>query len=291
MELNDFDTAIELDDAQIAAAWDDETGDDAESLDEITEPEADQQTEPETKEQEPPATEHPEQEQEEQPKEADQPLTFTLKHLDEVRTVDKDEVVKLAQKGLDYDRIRNERDQLREYRKENDRLVSFIKERAAKSGMTPDTFLDLLYKQELMASGMDEQSAIRQIALEKREAALNAKEAVLSEAEAKQKAESERTLREAEEKKKREEQQKADMQRFLQKFPDVKPEEIPQEVWAAVRNGEMITHAYAEYRLKQLEAELSALKQNQKNQQTSTGSMQTKGKSVEDLIDRYWNDE
>ena len=31
---------------------------------------------------------------------------FRLKHLDEVRTVDRDKVIELAQKGLDYDRIR-----------------------------------------------------------------------------------------------------------------------------------------------------------------------------------------
>jgi hypothetical protein len=36
--------------------------------------------------------------------------SFTLKHLSEVRTVGRDEVITLAQKGLDYDRIRGKYD-------------------------------------------------------------------------------------------------------------------------------------------------------------------------------------
>ncbi len=36
--------------------------------------------------------------------------TFALKHLDEVKTVGRDEVVSLAQKGMDYDRIREKLD-------------------------------------------------------------------------------------------------------------------------------------------------------------------------------------
>jgi hypothetical protein len=50
--------------------------------------------------------------------EAAESQAFTLKHLDEVRTVGRDEVVKLAQQGMDYERVRSERDQLRKYREE-----------------------------------------------------------------------------------------------------------------------------------------------------------------------------
>lgn len=37
---------------------------------------------------------------------------FQLKHLDEVKTVNRDEVIVLAQKGMDYDRIRGKYDEL-----------------------------------------------------------------------------------------------------------------------------------------------------------------------------------
>ena len=44
--------------------------------------------------------------------------SFTLKHLGEVTTVDRDRVIALAQMGLDYDRIRAERDALRPLREQ-----------------------------------------------------------------------------------------------------------------------------------------------------------------------------
>lgn len=45
---------------------------------------------------------------------------FTLKHLDERRTVNREEVIALAQKGLDYDRIRAKYDALRAKQPEQD---------------------------------------------------------------------------------------------------------------------------------------------------------------------------
>ena len=40
--------------------------------------------------------------------------SYTLKHLDEVRTVSRDKVIELAQKGLDYDRVRAKLDSARD---------------------------------------------------------------------------------------------------------------------------------------------------------------------------------
>lgn len=53
--------------------------------------------------------------QEEQ-KTADQPELFTLKNRDETRQVTREELIAMAQKGWDYDNVRQERDQLRQYR-------------------------------------------------------------------------------------------------------------------------------------------------------------------------------
>ena len=49
---------------------------------------------------------------------------FTLKHLDERRTVNREEVIALAQKGLDYDRIRAKYDALRAKQPEQDSGLS-----------------------------------------------------------------------------------------------------------------------------------------------------------------------
>lgn len=52
---------------------------------------------------------------------------FKLKHLDEVREVGRDEVVELAQKGMDYDRIRTERDSLKRNAAKLEEYENFLK--------------------------------------------------------------------------------------------------------------------------------------------------------------------
>lgn len=59
---------------------------------------------------------------------------FTLKHLDEVRTVSRDEVIALAQKGLDYDRIRAKYDALRADQPESAGQKPPVQEPAAEAG-------------------------------------------------------------------------------------------------------------------------------------------------------------
>ena len=55
--------------------------------------------------------------------------TFTLKHLDEQREVSREELIALAQKGLDYDRIRADRDRLKNAEAPNRRegLTDFLR--------------------------------------------------------------------------------------------------------------------------------------------------------------------
>ncbi len=47
---------------------------------------------------------------------------FTLKNRDETRTVNREELIAMAQKGWDYDNVRRERDQLRQYRQAVERV-------------------------------------------------------------------------------------------------------------------------------------------------------------------------
>jgi len=119
----EFETeAIIPTDTEIDAAWDE-----AEAVDggEQDEAEADQ-----PKAEEPVKGETPQGRKTEE-KEADQPLTFTLKHLDETRTVGRDEIIKLAQQGLDYERIRAERDQLRANRGQPEPAPALLQAKAA----------------------------------------------------------------------------------------------------------------------------------------------------------------
>lgn len=68
---------------------------------------------------------------------------------------------------------------------------------------------------------------------------------------------------------------------FLTEYPDVAPEEIPQEVWEqAAREGSLVA-AYRAYELRQLRADLEALRQNQENQKSRVGSALSDGEATE----------
>lgn len=64
---------------------------------------------------------------------------------------------------------------------------------------------------------------------------------------------------------------------FAALFPGVGPEQVPQEVWQAVREGQNLALAYALYRLKTLE---DALARRERNAKLSTGSVSSAGSAT-----------
>jgi hypothetical protein len=73
---------------------------------------------------------------------------------------------------------------------------------------------------------------------------------------------------------------------FLQMYPDVKPEQIPKEVWQLVQQGHRLASAYAIHENKLLKEKLSGVETqhqtqtaNTKNAETSTGSVKSNGKT------------
>ena len=262
-------------------------------IESLLEGEGPDETEPEqpletTAEQEQPSQEAAADAQEQKGGEAqaDQPAaeTFTLKHLDETRQVSREEVVTLAQKGMDYDRIRAERDQLRQYREESDPALNMVKSFAQRNGMNLGEYVDYCRKQELMAQGVNEQTANAQIAVEKSRAAMEA---------AQKETETQRQQQEAEERAAREkaEARDRDMADFLEKYPQVKAADVPAEVWEKVAAGESMVGAYTMYRNKQLEAELAAERQNRRNSASTTGSRAASGtESAGNIFDRAWEE-
>lgn len=64
---------------------------------------------------------------------------------------------------------------------------------------------------------------------------------------------------------------------FLQMYPDVKPEQIPKEVWQLVNQGHRLASAYAIYENKLLKQQYQTQQANFKNAESSTGSVKTPG--------------
>ena len=221
-----------------------------------------------------------------------EPETFTLKHLDETRTVDRDEVVALAQKGMDYDRMRGKYDDVSARLKEIDDWCSEYT-----SGKDFNTFRDDVEAARLAQQrGIDKATALERIKLDRERKALEAERQKATQAEG----EAEAQKRKAAE----------DIKEFNKRFPDVAAklatdkDAVPQEVWDAVRRGERLVDAYDKYtakqdaaakdaRIKELEEQLKAKAQtdkNKKNAERSTGSQKSDGEDAAlDLIELGWN--
>lgn len=215
--------------------------------------------------------ENAQQHAETQPK-ADAPKMWTLRHMDEVRQVGEADMVVLAQKGLDYDRIRGKYD-------ESKPVMELFGSFAKQAGMSIPDYVSFIRTQAKQASGMSEAEARRTVELEDREAAVSAKEAVEAQRQngANQAAQA-RAAAEA--------RRNADIAEFQRLFPDAAkdPKAIPQEVWAAVRSGMSLVSAYSKYAVDQANAarqaaeqKAAASAQNQQNASRSTGSMQSAG--------------
>lgn len=72
------------------------------------------------------------------------------------------------------------------------------------------------------------------------------------------------------------------MQEFINEYPEVKPTDIPSEVWESVSQGKPLTDAYAMYENKMLRQRVQALSANARNAETSTGAVKSTAKSNAD---------
>ena len=238
-------------------------------------------------------------EPETQPEPTPEPETFTLKHLGEERTVGRDEVIALAQQGMDYARIR---DKLTESTSKYDELYNWMKQLAGNQSVE-DFMFNVEVERAKAMYGIDNNMARERVKLDRErrefEAERKRSEARQKDAEAQQTAQNNiRTEYDA----------------FVKAYPEVASKYlsdksvIPNEVWAEVRNGKSLTEAYSKYSAKKeisdakkavadkdaeisrLKAELEAEKQNKKNKSRSSGSMSTDGGGEEyDPIAAGWN--
>ena len=204
---------------------------------------------------------------EEPGKEADQ--SFTLKHLDEVREVNRDEVIALAQKGLDYDRIRTERDSLKAEKATLQDHEDFLKELAEMAGTSIE---DLMVTTKARLVVADEKKKGNAITLEQ------AKYRVQSDMKAAKKAEP--AAEPKEDPKAKDDALNENFMRFRREYPDVKAEDIPKEVWAEFGDGKKeLTECYRRYENKQLKARIKDLEQKKVR---STGSRKSNGSPIKE---------
>lgn len=217
---------------------------------------------------------------------------FDLTYMHETRSVDRNEVISLAQKGLDYDRIRARYDDLNGQVTELggiDTLHSFaslLKELAGNGKMTTEQALDSTWAAVIARRdnvGMDvalERAKYERLSRE-REDRTNRETA-------------ERTARQ-----KAEDDRQKELAAFVKAYPNVEANKVPREVWDAFTAGESLISAYARYETKaaraenaELRTQLEALKKNETNRKRAAGSQQGAGdaNTKTDPFDEGWDD-
>lgn len=211
---------------------------------------------------------------------------FDLKFLGETKQYTREEMTALAQKGLNHDRILQQKDELQTFRTQNEPLVSELGRIAQLFGM--DNPADLLHAMEKNARrqrGESDAEAEANIRAEKADRQLKA---------AQSKEQKERQQQED-----AQQRQQRDIQAFVQKYPKMDYNTIPEAVWDAVRGGETLVDAYGRYEMEQLRAEnqrlqqqLAAQRQNEENRQKSLGSMRSGSQTpkLDDFL-RGFNDD
>lgn len=218
---------------------------------------------------------------------SDQSDSYELKYLGESRTVNRDEVIKLAQQGMDYSRIREKWDGIKDDVPKLRMYEGFLKELAEARGGDIESLIDETRTRSLMAKAKAEGKELAASA-----AAAQAVQARLKAMEPE----------EAKQEKAREEEmmakRRASVDRFMKSYPGVKSEDIPKEVWDDAEAMGDLTAAYIKYNSvklseenERLKRELEQAKQHQKNKERSMGSSRSVGSgATKDPFDEGWDE-
>lgn len=249
------------------------------------EPEADQQKEEDQAgEGQNGQTDEEKPEEDEEGEVADQ-QTFDLRYLGETKTVNREEVITLAQKGLNYDKVVQERNNMRAEHSKLKGYESFLEELAREDGLTIDALMDET-RAEILAQreGIDKSVALQRVKLDRDKKEFQAEK---QKATADQQAEAVARQR-----------QEDNFLRFIREYPDVDPKTIPAEVWKAYGDGADLVGSYTAYenkrlkeKLRETESALETERQNAKNKERSIGSQKSSGADSHkrtDPIDDDW---
>lgn len=196
--------------------------------------------------------------------------TWEVNHLGQRKTLRAEDITpELLQKGMDYDRVREQYDNSKP-------IMSMVSELARQAGVSVEDYVRMVRTEAKKSEGMDEDAAKRAVELEDREAAVSAKEAEEARTEAARQ-DSEAAIQ-------------RNLEEFSKAFPEVYAKArtdasaIPDSVWADVSEGLSLTAAYAKYAVAEAaktvqaaEHKAQAAEQNQKNTQRTTGSLSSAG--------------
>ena len=211
------------------------------------------------------------------------PEKITIKHLRGDVEIPRADIRTMLSKGYDYDRVREQRDaavrQMEEKEsqyQQRDELLQTLETVAKQAGTDVAGVVKRLRINLYRGNGSTEAEAMARVEKEDAEAKLQAMQKQANQA------------RQAQEQRQSRAQQ--EFMEFHKRFPDVKIQDIPQDVIRKSASGEMsLAGAYQVHLYDQLKAEnqrlqqtIDARKQNEENRQKSLGSARSAGNGEKD---------
>ncbi|MGM9589412.1 MAG: hypothetical protein ACI3V0_04465 [Faecousia sp.] len=207
--------------------------------------------------------------------------TFTLKVNKEERTVTLEEMTALAQKGADYDRVKEQNtkhqqtiEDLRsklEGVSSQQAVLDILDTIAQKSGSTLKQLAESLYVNFRKSAGASEDVAREELKSARLEKELNGYKA--------------KQTQQQEQEKDSESRVRRDVEEFRREYPSVEiTEELVNKLAPDIQNGMSLSAAYRKYekaqdsaKIAELERKLAAKAQNDKNKKRSPGSQKDSG--------------
>ena len=211
------------------------------------------------------------------------PQTFTIKVNKEEKTVTLEEMTALAQKGADYDRVKEQFRQGQQTIQDlnakldgmagHQEALDILNLLAEKTGSTIDALAKTLYRNFRKSGGASEETAD----LELENARLRKSQNAATSQAAQQQEQQQVDAAEA--------RAQRDIEEFEREYPDVQlDEELVDKLTPDINNGMSLTAAYRKLersqekeRIADLERQLAAEKQNNKNKRNTPGSQKDSG--------------
>jgi hypothetical protein len=181
-----------------------------------------------------------------------------IKYNHEDRELTLEEATQLAQKGMNYDKIQQQYNEM-----QNNPGLQYLNDLAQRNDMSVEDLVSYWKQQEeqdqlqeLIQSNIPEEYA----------------QEILENRKFRQEQQQERQT------KQQEEQQQAELMEFINTFPDVDPSKIPPEIWQKVNEGVPIKYAYMEHQMSELKNQVKVLKNNETNKKKAPlGSVSATG--------------
>ena len=202
-------------------------------------------------------------------------LSGKIKYNKEEVNVDSiEDLISNYQKGLNYDKKVQELENL-----QNSKLEKYARTKADELGISVDDYMDRVEKYEEEQRKAQEEQELDEM-IENGVPDSLAREILAGRQLRIEYQKMKNEMKEWKESTQKEEAKNKEYNEFLEKFPDVNPEDIPKQVFEDAEKSSL-TEAYMKWQLNELKSQLKVAKTNEKNATSSVGSVTSTGPTQE----------